>query len=437
MNQCCMRFMEEMTMDNQDIWEEYREYAAPVVQFNKRVFCDGQGSFVIDADGNRFLDMSGGQFCAVLGHGNPEVAEKAFSLSQKIVNAGVGFLCDEVLYAAKAVHDICSGMNGRVFFLSTGAEANECCLRYAKQMSGHRSGVISFDVGYHGLSLGTEGYSMGRQYVKPQLKNSYFIKAPVIYDRENAEETDWRSSVEEMEQILRLHHMEIAAAIFEPIVSTGGLLYPPKEFWEAVRDLCDTYHIFLVFDECQTGFGRTDTWFYYQQLGRCIPDFLVCAKGMGLGYPAAMVVFNGNTIHGSDFVMNHVSSHQNDPFGAGLVRFGIQQIDECGYLAGNDRKGRYILEQIRQISREAPMVRNPRMCGLMGGFDLDFQCSGKKEILEKSSEFVETGLEHGLLLQFGNYGRTVRLLPPYSISYDEIDYFIMQLKATVSQFYKR
>ena len=403
-------------MNNLELWEEYGEYIAPVFQFSEHIFCKGQGSYVKDANGNRFLDMRG--------HGNPKVAERAFILSQNIVNAGVNFLCEEVLYAAKAVHEICPEMNGKAFFLSTGAEANECCLRYAKQMSGHRSGVISFDVGYHGLSLGTEGYSMGRAYVKPQLKNSFSIQAPVVYDPECADKVDWWSSVEQMEDILKAHHEEIAAAIFEPIVSTGGLLYPPKEFWEEIRNLCDRYRVYLAFDECQTGFGRTGTWFYYQQLGRCVPDFLICAKGIGLGYPVSVVVFNGNTIPASSFVMNHVSSHQNDPFGAGLVRFGIQQIEEQGYLSQNREKGYYILDQLRQLARECPALKHPRMCGLIGGFDLDFGGDGKAEVLEKSSQFSEAGLHNGLLLQFGNYGRTVRLLPPYNISYTEIDSFV-------------
>lgn len=403
------------------------------MEFNQRVISGGHGSYLVDADGNQYLDLSAGQFCSVLGHGDEQLAARVFSLSKKAVNVGASFLCEDVLYAAKAVHDICPEMNGRVFFLSTGAEANECCLRYAKQMSGHRNGVISFDVGYHGLSLGTEGYSMGRQYVKPQLANSFCIKAPVVYSKENAARSNWEQSVQEMEIILKQHHAEIATAIFEPVVSTGGLLYPPKEFWSEIRRLCNEYGIYLAFDECQTGFGRTGTWFYYQQLENCVPDFLICAKGMGLGYPVAAVVFNGNTFPASSFVMHHVSSHQNDPFNAGLVQFGIQQIEKNGYLHENTKKGSYMLEKLKELAQKYPSIQNPRMCGLMGGFDINVQSSDNKELAAKSAILAETGLKNGIVLQFGNFGKTVRLLPAYSISYEEIDYFIMQLGKTMAE----
>lgn len=418
-------------MSSSQLLAEYRSYVAPVLAFDKRVITGGCGSYLVDEDGNRYLDMSAGQFCAIMGHGEAELAAKVASLSKGPTNVSVNFLCKEVLHAAKAVHDICPEMNGKVFFLSTGAEANECCLRYAKQMSGHRNGIISFDVGYHGLSLGTEGYSMGRQYVKPSLANSFFIKAPRGHYSENADKAEWQASIHEMEKILECSHSEIAAAIFEPIVSTGGLLYPPKEFWREIRQLCNQYKIFLVFDECQTGFGRTGTWFYYQQLEDCVPDFLVCAKGMGLGYPVSMVVFNGNTFPISSFVMNHVSSHQNDPFGAGLVRFGIQEIEKNGYLTSNLEKGKYILKRLQELARKYPAMQDPRMCGLMGGFDIDFQSTTKNELVEKSRIFCEFGLKNGIILQFGNYGETVRLLPPYSISYEEIDYFVLQLEKTL------
>ena len=87
-------------------------------------------------------------------------------------------------------------------------------------------------------------------------------------------------------------------------------------------DICRQHGIFLIFDECQTGFGRTGSWFYYQQLG-CVPDFLVCAKGMGLGYPVSAVVFRGELVPPQGFRMQLYSSHQNDPFGCGIVSFAI------------------------------------------------------------------------------------------------------------------
>ena len=335
-------------MNSSELLSEYGKYIAPVMNFNKQILHRGEGCYLEDVEGKRYLDMSAEQFCAILGHGEKEVAEKAFSLAQRFVNIPGTYLCDEVLFAAKAVYDICPEMDARIFFLSTGAEANECCLRYAKQMSGNKSGVISFDVGYHGLSLGTEGYSMSRRHVKPQLNHSYYITAPRILNVRHASQSDWKESVLQFKTILEEHHEDICAAMFEPIVSTGGLLFPPKEFWREIRALCDKYQVYLAFDECQTGFGRTGSWFYYQQLD-CVPDFLVCAKGMGLGFPVSMVAFNGHTFPESSFVMNHISSHQNDPLSAGMVSYCIREINDHHYLESNLNKGSYILNMLKAI----------------------------------------------------------------------------------------
>ena len=139
----------------------------------------GKGSFVWDTNGRRYLDVNAGQFCAIFGHSHPEVASFIARQASKLQNTSTTSIGEEALEAARRIHDATPDMDGRSVFLSTGAEANECCLRFAKHLTG-RKGVISFVPAWHGLTLGTECLSTGRKHVKPQIADTYAVEVPPV-----------------------------------------------------------------------------------------------------------------------------------------------------------------------------------------------------------------------------------------------------------------
>src|SRR3569832_15699 len=267
---------------------EYGRYMLPVLSFRDIVLVRGQGSYVWDADGNRYLDLNSGQFCAVLGHSDPGVARKMQEIAQTLQDTDTSTLTRSVMLAAKQIHDRAPEMNGRILFLSTGAEAVECCLKYAKHIK-EKPGVIAFDKAYHGLTHGSAAYSMSRDRIRPPVEHSYVTPAPRAHDDDETE-TDRGGGAGRRGR--GEGKGDIAAAIFEPIISGGGFYFPSRRYFQAIRKLCDDNGIFLVFDECQTGFGRTGSWFYYQQLG-CVPDFVVSTKAMGMGNPVFFVFVFG------------------------------------------------------------------------------------------------------------------------------------------------
>ncbi len=218
---------------------------------------------------------------------------------------------------------------------------------------------------------------------------------------------------------------QIAAAIFEPIVSSGGMLFPPAEYFQRVLEICRSHGILFILDECQTGFARTGSWFYFQQL-KLIPDFVVCAKGMGLGYPVSVVVFRGGLVTADGFRMKMYSSHQNDPFNCGLAAFAIDWITEHNLMTRIREQGDYFLQCLNQLAQEFRLIHKPRGRGLMLGFDLSDD--ELPEGSQLSSQFLASLLQRGCLVQAANSGRTIRLLPSYLIEKDEIDFFISTVR---------
>jgi 4-aminobutyrate aminotransferase-like enzyme len=415
--------------NNRRLLDEYSKYILPVLNFRNIVISKGEGSYVWDSDQNKYLDLNSGQFCAIFGHSNKGLANLVQEIMMNIQDTDTSTLSEDVLYAAKKMHEIAEGMNGRVLFLSTGAEANECCLRYAKHLK-EKDGIVAFDLGYHGLTHGTAAYSMSRTRIRPTLNYSYVVTAPRAYAAEQLSEAEIDVYVDEFESVVSKNIDHIAAAIFEPIISGGGLYFPPKYYFKKIREICNKYDIFLIFDECQTGFGRTGTWFYYQQL-ECVPDFLVCAKAMGLGLPVSCVVANGNTITNDLFVLQHYSSHQNEPFAARIVSYAIDTIRSADMMRNNIELGKYLFEVLCELSQKHKLIADPRGVGLMTGFNLCID--GVDDYKTIGDDFIARALKNGLILQHCNNGRTIRLLPNYLISVADIDYLNEMLNKTLKQ----
>lgn len=197
-------------------------------------------------------------------------------------------------------------------------------------------------------------------------------------------------------------------------------------------DICHQNDIFLIFDECQTGFGRTGSWFFYQQLD-CIPDFLVCAKAMGLGFPVSCVIANGNSINNESFEMMYYSSHQNEPFSARVVSFAVDFIEEKQIIKSNLERGEYFLSELKKLSSKYKIIESPRGKGLMCGFNLyadkitDYKNFGEN--------FCKIALKEGIMLQHCNNGRTIRLLPNYIIEKNDIDFFVSKLDNMLDKYY--
>lgn len=380
----------------------------PVIPFEEKIMSYAQGSHVFDMYGKKYIDLNAGQFCTVLGHSNPDILHNIWTSISSLAHTSTNIISSDVVSCSNAIHRISGDMKASSIMLSTGAEAVEFCLRYAKFLQ-KKNGVVCFNVGYHGLSLGAQSVTFSGIYARPNVTEVYSIPVPTADDDQ--------TSLQILSTLFK--NNEIAALLLEPIVSVGGMLFPPANWFQQVRLLCDKYHVLLLLDECQTGFGRTGNWFAYQHYD-FIPDMVAAAKGVGLGFPVSIAMFRDRLISSeSDFSMTHYSSHQNDAFAACVINAGIQYIENHRLLLSIHDKGAYFLDKLKELEQKNAHLTKARGCGLMLGIDLCFDVDDYKGIYNRLSRVM---MDNGVIIQGTNGGKTLRFLPDYLIEYEVIDH---------------
>ena len=398
-------------MKSETIFEQHKEYILPVIAFDKTIIERGQGTYVYDVDGNEIIDLNGGQFCTIFGHSNPKLAELMAKVAGTLQHTNTATLSTHVLEAMKDLNAIMPEMNAKSILLATGSEAIEFALRYAKHIT-KKDGVVSFTIGYHGLTMGSQTVTYGGIYAKPHIEQAYSIETPKNMDKQE----DSSSILEELKHLCEVK--EIACVILEPIVSVGGMYVQTKEFLEEVKTICEANNVLLIFDECQTGFGRTGEWFGYQKIG-VAPHIMVTAKGFGLGYPVSLVAIDNQYVEGFPPLV-HYSSHQNDPFSAMITKFGIEYIKENNLLSYVSETGDYFFSELEKLSERNDYFSKPRGKGLM--LACDILIDGVSDYRKLSADFREhLLLNNNLMLQATNGGQTLRFLPSYEITKEQID----------------
>jgi len=387
-----------------------RYHLIPVIPFEEIIMSYGEGSHLFDANGRKFLDLNAGQFCTVLGHSNKEILNSIWDSISKLAHTSTNIVTSDVISCSENIHKISGDMKASSIILSTGAEVVEFCLRYAKFIR-KKNGIICFDRGYHGLTLGAQSVTFSGVYARPNVTEIYSIPVPSV--------EEIQTSIDCLRKLIK--NNEIAAVLLEPIVSVGGMLFPPVEWFQEVRLLCDKQQVLLLLDECQTGFGRTGNWFAYQTF-KFVPDMVAAAKGVGLGFPVSVAMFRDALIsEGTDYSMTHYSSHQNDSFAACVINAGIEYIEKNNLLFGIQEKASYFLRQLKDLEQRNCHLINVRGCGLMLGADLSFDTDDYRKIYTR---LYRRMMEHGVIIQGTNGGRTLRFLPDYLIKLTDIDYAI-------------
>ncbi|HZJ71472.1 MAG TPA: aminotransferase class III-fold pyridoxal phosphate-dependent enzyme, partial [Planctomycetota bacterium] len=241
----------------------------------------GEGSYVWDADGRRYLDMYGGHCVALAGHGHPRLVAAIREQAGRLLFYSNVVYSDVRALAAERVASLAPEGLRRVFFCNSGTEANETALKLARKSTG-RKHVISMREGFHGRtlgSLGATGLGKYRDPAYPLPAEHAFVPYGDLPALQAAFEAAPRGADGQS---------GVAAVILEPIPSMGGIRVAPDSYFAAMRALCDQSGALLVFDEVQTGFGRTGTLFFGEGAG-VRPDLIAGAKGAGGGVPAGVV----------------------------------------------------------------------------------------------------------------------------------------------------
>jgi 2,2-dialkylglycine decarboxylase (pyruvate) len=386
-----------------------------------------QGSFMWDASGRRILDFCSGQMSAIIGHSHPEIVEVVRRTVGELDHLYSTILSRPVVDLAALLAELAPGKLGRVLLVSTGGESNEAAIRMAKLASG-RHEMVGLSRSWHGVTGGAASstYSSSRRGYGPAQVGSFVLPAPDAYRSRfvGADGVyDWRSELDfGFELVDRQSTGELAACIAEPILSSGGVLEPPVGYMAALAEKCRERGMLLIFDEAQTGLGRTGHMFACERDG-VVPDFLTLSKTLGAGLPLAAVLTTPEIeerCHERGFLF--YTTHASDPLPA-AVGLKVLEIVVRDRLTERAREmGEYLRAGLLALRQRHECIGDVRGRGLLVGLDLVEDRATRTPAPQLAQRVARTCLDLGMMTSVvrGGYG-IFRIAPPITISREEID----------------
>jgi acetylornithine/N-succinyldiaminopimelate aminotransferase len=356
----------------------------------------GRGSWLFDEEGNRYLDFIAGIATNSLGHGHPALVNAIKEQAEKLIHCSNLYevpIQEEVAELLTRATDF-----DRVFFCNSGTESVEAAIKLARKYASENFGpgereILTFSKSFHGRTYG--GLSATAQ---PALQEGF---GPMLGGFVHAPYGD-------LEATKKLVGPGIAAILVEPIQGEGGVNVPPEGFLQGLRELCDEAGALLIFDEVQTGAGRTGHLYAYQGAG-VVPDVLTSAKGLGGGIPVgAMLAKEEYAVLGPG---SHGSTFGGNPLAMAAVRAVLGVVSDPEFLEEVRFKGTILKNALEKLAEKVP---GAEVCGegLLIGLDLG---------PELAPRVFESCLENGLLVNLAG-GTTIRIAPPLTVSRTEIRY---------------
>jgi len=360
-------------------------------------FVKGEGAWLVDDKGNRFLDALSGIGVVALGHADPAVAKAIATQASTLIHTSNLYRIPAQEKLAAQLAEI-SGMDN-MFFGNSGAEANECAIKisrlYGKQKGIDNPTIIVTEASFHGRTLATLTATGSRKVqagFEPLVNG--FVRAPY-------------NDVEAIRQIAK-NNNTIVAIMLEPVEGEGGIQVPDDDYLAELRKVCDENDWFLVLDEVQTGNGRTGSFFSYQQSG-ILPDIVTTAKGLANGFPIGVCLARGKAAEVFK-PGNHGSTFGGNPLACTVASTVVEEIQRRNLPARAKEVGERMLNTFRERLSALNNVKDIRGKGLMIGIELDASCG----------DLVGKAMERGLLINV-TVDKVVRLLPPLIISDEEAD----------------
>jgi len=373
-------------------------------------FVRGEGAFLWDTEGKRYLDAIMGVAVCGLGHAQPDIAEAICDQARTLIHTSniYGIAWQEAL--ADRLTAI-SGMD-KVFFCNSGAEANEAAIKLAR-LHGHRKGlsdphIVVMESSFHGRTLATLS-ATGNRKVQAGFEPlvSGFVRVPY-------------GDMETLRQVAG-NDRNIVAILVEPVQGEGGIRISPASYLQGIRELCDAHGWLMMVDEVQTGIGRTGAWFGFQHAG-IRPDVVSLAKGLGNGVPIGACLAAGVAaeLFGPG---NHGSTFGGNPLVCRVAHTVLSVMERDGLVARASELGQRIRDGLNAHLQGVEGVLEVRGLGLMIGIQLDRPCA----------PLVGLALQQGLLINV-TADSVIRLLPALVMSDEQSDALVAQLAELVKAF---
>jgi 2,2-dialkylglycine decarboxylase (pyruvate) len=387
------------------------------------------GAWIETNDGRRILDFTSGQICSTIGHNHPRIVAAIQQSLNEVIHLNSWMLSEPVLALAEQLTKLVPTSLDKVLLVNTGGEANEVALRLAKMCTG-RFEIVGLTRSWHGLQAGVASLNLagGHAGYGPLMPGTLALPAPYAYRCPigHCNGTCDCSCLENgFDMIDQQSVGSLCAVIAEPVLSAGGIIVPPPDYFQRLRTLCAERGMLLIFDEAQTGFGRLGTMFGFELYG-IEPDILSVSKTLGGGIPIAATLTSAaieEDCYSKGFM--HVTSHVSDPLPAAVGLAVINVIEEEGLVEQARLRGEYLMARLRELQQHHEQIGDVRGKGLLVGVEL-VKDSNMKEPADAlgaavSDECLQRGLSMNIVRSTGGMLNCFRMAPPLSITESEID----------------
>src|SRR5258705_875182 len=399
----------------------------------------GRGVIVEDVDGNTFLDFSAGIAVVSTGHCHPEVVAAIQKQAAELIHmSGTDFYYEGMVQLAERLSKI-APMPGphRIYYGNSGAEAVEAALKLARYHT-KRQNIIAFFGAFHGRTMGALSLTASKPQQKrrfaPLVPGVTHVRYPDVYRGCSGGVQDAEAFalgcaryIEEKLFKTILPPEEVAAIFVEPVQGEGGYVVAPTPFMQGLRRICDKHGILLVFDEVQSGIGRTGRWWAVEHTG-VQPDIVCMAKGIASGMPLGVTMARADIM---DWVPgSHASTFGGNPVCIAAALATLDVIEKEHLLANSAEVGSHMLKRMAGWPAKYRVVGDVRGRGLMIGVDIVKDQKTKEYAPEHRDRIVELAFERGILF-LGCGPSTVRIAPPLVVTKDEADVAMDALEESV------
>jgi acetylornithine/N-succinyldiaminopimelate aminotransferase len=371
------------------------------------VFDKGEGVYLYDMDGKKYLDFVAGIAVFALGYHHEAYNDALKSQIDKIIHTSNYYYNAPAIEAAKKLKEI-SGMD-RVFFTNSGAEAVEGAIKAARKYAYLKDGktdheIIAMNHSFHGRTMGAlsvTGNPHYREAFEPMIGNIRF------------------ADLNDFESVMAQVNDKTCAILFETVQGEGGIYPATEEFMQKVRKLCDERDILMILDEIQCGMGRTGTMFAWQRYG-IKPDVMTTAKALGCGVPVGAFLMTEKVGANSLVAGDHGTTYGGNPLACAAVSKVIDLFKEQDVLSNVNRVGAYLEKRLDELVEEFPCVETRRGAGLMQGLVFN----------RPVGDIIKQAMERGLVLI--NAGTSIiRFVPPLVITEEHVDDMIEILRDSI------
>jgi 4-aminobutyrate aminotransferase len=400
------------------------------------VMSHGRGVEIWDVDGNRFLDFAAGIAVCSTGHSHPTVVQAIKDAADRFLHISSDYWHEGQVKLAERMNELSPMKQPTMsFFAQSGTEAVEAAVKLARYVSG-RSRFLGFLGGFHGRTMGSLSFTSSKYTQQkgffPTMPGVTHVPYPNNYRPLFAGSDQGRAVLCYIEEVLFVHNVpshEVAAILVEPIQGEGGYLVPPEGFLAGLRELCDRHGILLIFDEVQSGIGRTGKMFASQHWD-VAPDIMTLAKGLGSGMPIGMVVAKRSIMqkwsrgaHGNTYGGNPICC---------AAALATLDLVEQSYMANAAKVGEYFKGKLRPLAGKYGIVGEIRGKGLMIGMELITDAVSRAPAKELCDAIITRAYHNGLILLSCGQS-TVRFMPPLMIREADVDEAVALLDVSIGE----